>query len=243
MCKKLFILPFLMLLLLKANSQEIESLEKSAIYKFERSFYISLNSNGWAFGGKFHKFRNGFNKRTLDFSFSTVKSPKQYRSQPPFINGRSYYYGKTNFFYLLRSTIGNQKLVSIKPLWGGVELRLYYQLGFGLGISKPVYVQIADENLIVSPERYDPFKHDWQDIYGAAPFTMGFDEIKLHPGLSAKTSLDFEFGGSDQQTNSLEIGLMADFFLIPYEIMGDDGNRFHLISLFFAFHFGSRFNK
>lgn len=244
MFKRLVLISFLLTSVLLAFSQNPESAEKSALYKYERSFYIMFNTNGWGFGMKYNKFKDGFTKRTLDYSFSTVRSPKQVRRQSGFINGQSYFYGKENFFYMFRADYGRQKLVTTKPYWGGVEMRYYLQAGVGLGIAKPIYLYISSfDHTQLYLEKFDPLKHDWSDIQGAAPYAKGFDEITLHPSLSLKASLDFEFGAYDQNTKNLEVGVKYDFFPIPYNIMALEEPKHHLVNLFFAFHFGSRYNK
>ena len=244
MFKRLVLISFLLTSVLFAFSQNPESAEKSALYKYERAGYLMFNTNGWGFGIKYNKFKDGFNKRTFDYSFSSIRSPKQVRRQSGFYNGQSYFYGKENFFYLLRANYGRQKLITTKPYWGGVEMRYYLQGGFGLGLAKPVYLYIYNQDYTqLLLEKFDPLQHDWSDIQGAAPFAKGFDEITFHPSISLKASLDFEFGAYDQRTKNLEVGIKYDFFPYPFRIMALEEPKYHLIDLFFAFHFGSRFNK
>lgn len=210
-----------------------------------------LHSQGW--GAQFMKGKNvNFRKkRFLEFSFVEMKSPKEIRViNPYFSNAKSYIYGKLNNFYMLRGGYGQQHLIATKPYWGGVELRFFYSGGGVLGIAKPVYLNII--NLVsITPnyfeyelvtEKYDPEEHFRDNIYGRAPFTKGFNELKFYPGLYGKAGLYFDFGTYNAAIKALEVGAILDVFPNPVPMMAYNDKEYYFITLFLSVSFGKRYN-
>lgn len=234
-----------------AKSQEIDQdlLIDSVLYKKTMSGGINLHTRGY--GLVFQKgvnqtvFRNAF----WQLSFVEMRSPKQIRSiNPYFTNAKSYIYGKLNSVYLLRGGVGHSRLLNRKPYFGGVELRYTYAGGISLGIAKPVYLYIIDftnstYEYVIKTERFDPDEHFYDNIYGRAPFTKGFNHIKFYPGIYLTAGLNFEFGAYKSRINSLVAGAMIEFYPKGIPIMAFNDAKNFFATLFISYSFGKRYNK
>ena len=176
-----------------------------------------------------------------------LQSPKQIRSiNPYFTNSKSYIYGKLNAIFNFRGSYGIQKQLNRKPYWGGVELRFLYAGGISLAVAKPVYLyilnQAADNKYYITEERYDPDNHFSDNIHGRAPFTKGFGELDVYPGLHAKIGLDFDYAVYRTKLKSLQIGAILDVFPRPVPIMAFNDADYYFLTFYINFNFGKRYN-
>jgi hypothetical protein len=223
------------------------STEASVLLKYESSFYGQLHTQGLGFG-----YRTGYNmtalkKRMFDFSFFTMKHPKEIKMSNTllFVNAKSYVYGKMNHLMLLQASIGTQKILNEKPYWGGIEIRRFLSLGATAGFAKPVYLYIFEFSgpfPVTTLEKYDPEEHFYDNIYGRGPFLKGFNEIKVYPGLHLKAGFSFEHGVDEGSVRALETGLMINAFLQKVPVMSFTDNFQVFYTLFLSYHFGNRTN-
>jgi len=229
-----------------AIGQELDRSPKEAILKKENSGFMEFRSNGWGFGYRTGKFKTGYKKKTWDFSFSVVKDIKQYKV-PPISGsfGSRYYYGKMIHFYNFKALYGLQSVVTTKPYWGGVEIRKFLFSGLNIGVGVPIYVYVYnfDDGGGVSLERFDPVKHDYQDIYNKGPFSKGLKDAIVYPSLSFKGGINVEYGLMSQITKVIEVGGTIDIYPIPVQIMALKNPSYALISIYVGFHFGQRYNR
>jgi len=231
-----------------AFSQSESNIDGNILLRRERSVSINIHSAGWGFGYRSGKFINGFKKRMTEIEFVTMKHPKEIKTTNPYYeNSRSYFYGKLNNLYIGRFSYGIQKVINNKPYWGGAEVRFFYYGGASLGFVKPVYLYIinessSDNEILLTVEKYNPDKHQIQDIYGKGPFGKGIDKMKLYAGVFAKIGLNFEYGDWNKSIKALEAGIILDYYpkAIPIMAYNDDINLF--LSFYISFNFGKRFN-
>ena len=218
------------------------------LLKKENSFSVNIHTQGLGAGYRWGHHLTAYKKLMYDGEFVIMKHPKEIKSLYPIDqNSKSYFYGKLNNFYILRAGTGIQKVVNSKPYWGGVELRFFYFGGLSIGITKSVYLYIwnyspADQTAVITIEKYDPSKHDIDNIYGRAPFTYGLGEIRFHPGIYGKIGFNFEFGQNDEKTRSLEIGLNVDAFPKAIPIMAFNNKNYVFTTVYLSYNFGKRKN-
>lgn len=226
--------------------------EYQVLYNRLRTFGIVAHSLGLGVQYRTGKRITYFKSRILEFSFVTVRSHKQVRVQnliDP--NARRYIYGKLNEAFFLRGGFSWKKLLNRKPYWGGVELRLIYGGGITVGIAKPYYLYTAylhegPGNVWyreIKTERFSLDNQQWDYIYGRAPFTKGFGEITLHPGLYGKLGLNFEFGKKHERIQAFEIGAALDVLPTGLSIMANNPEQIFFPTVYLSFTFGKRFNK
>ena len=228
--------------------EEIDTILNKVILKKELMGGGTIHSAGWGLLLRKAYNVNVFKKNLWELEFVGIRSEKQVRINfygAYYSNANSYVYGKLNKVYLLRAGLGQQHLITRKPYWGGVEMRLAYYGGLSIGIAKPIYLYIINQNdyTSINPERYDPDQHFIDNIYGRAPFLDGVDETKFHPGLYVKAGLNFYFGQYNTSIKSLEIGFLIDGFAIPIPIMAFRNEHYYFANLYLNITFGKRYNK
>jgi len=200
--------------------------------------YGTLHTNGLGIGCQFGRehtirIRSGF-----DAEYTYYKHFKEQRQRNE-ITGERLVYGKLNYFGMLRFGYGFTHILNSKPYWGGVEVGYFVYGGASLGISVPVYLYIWT-NTKIDTVRYDPDIHKLGNITGRASFWKGLKEIRPHPGLYLKTGLSFDFAKNDARIIKLDIGLSADFYLLPVEKMAFSPKQYILFTGYLTFHFGKR---
>ncbi len=212
----------------------------------EHTFSFNLNTQGGGIGFRTGHHLTGYKKLMYDFDLVMIKDPKEIKSLYPIDqNSKSYIYGKLNYFFILRGGTGIQKVINSKPYWGGVEVRYFYFGGVDIGITKPVYLYIwnydaSSNTASISTERYDPSKHDIDNIYGRAPFTEGLGGIQIHPGVYGKFGFNFEFGKEEEKIRCLEVGLNIDAFPQSIPIMAYENHKHFFLTFYVSYNFGKR---
>lgn len=231
------------------DTELTDSLDNKILYNKQKTYGIFVHNLGLGFTYRAGKRLSIFKTRVLEFEFVSMKSYKQVKMINPYVmNSKKYVYGKSNDAFFLRAGVIWKKLLNRKPYWGGVELRLIYGGGVSLGFAKPYYIYImtidANSNEITSivPEKYDPDKHSSTYIYGRAPFSKGFNEITVHPGLHLKTGLNFEFGVNNTKIKALEIGAAIDILPTGLTIMYSE-DKIVFPTAYISFSLGKRYNK
>lgn len=227
-----------------------DSLENKILYNRQKTYGVVLHNLGMGLVYRTGKRLSIFKTRMLEFEFVSMKSYKQVKMINPYvINSKRYVYGKSNDAFFLRAGMVWKRLLNRKPYWGGVEVRFIYGGGLSIGIAKPYYIYVitdidgSGQTFSIVPERYDPDKHSNTDIYGRAPFSKGFNEITIHPGLHGKLGLNFEFGTQSTKIKALEIGAAIDILPTGLTIMYYDSDQLLFPTLYLSFSLGKRFNK
>lgn len=249
-----------------AYSQEIDivdsddiPIEEKILYSHQTTFRITAQSQGFGLGFNIGKIKNIHSTRIWDFEITNLFSWKNVRLTNPFTYGaKPFVYGKLNNVLVVRAAYGDQRRITGKPYWGGVEMRFIYQGGVSLAIMKPYYYYVltvvTDETGHTS-EMYDyqTFDHrdEWIEIIGRAPFSEGFKGIKVSPGVNFRAGLNFEFARSEAKVRSLECGAMLDVYPMGVKLMADLGEktvwkeiqkRTYLL-FYISFNIGYRYNK
>lgn len=227
---------------------EFDSIANNILLRKEMNGAFFLHTNGWGIEYRMGKNRTAFNKLMLEADLAEYKHSKEIKSINQFYtNTRSYIYGKLNAVYLVRTGIGEQKMLNRKPYSGGVELRLFYFGGLSVAMTKPVYLNVltydtTETRMVIVTEKYDPKKHFQEDIYGRASFLKGFNEIKPYPGAYAKLALGIEFNNVNQSTKLLEVGAVLDYFAKPVPIMATKKADQFFLTLYLSLGFGKRYD-
>jgi hypothetical protein len=210
----------------------------------ERTFGGFLNSNGWGLNYRYGYWRNARNQFIIDGDFAYVKHPKEVKTTISYnYSTYRYVYGKKNLFWELKGTAGWQKELYRKIDRNGISVRLYYAGGLSLGFTKPIYYKVfttssIGEIIYEENVKFDPSIHQ-QLIGGRGPFYMGFDELKLYPGVYGKTGISFEYSQKDVVLHALEAGVSLTAYYKEIPIMATEQNSF----IFFTLHVGYRFGR
>ena len=145
----------------------------------------------------------------------------------------------------MRGGFGKQNVIFSKGERSGVEVRYNYYAGVDLGITKPVYLDILpnDSSTEIVTKAYDPNDPEQRDvanIYGPGPYFMGFDKLKVYPGVYGKFAISFEYGGWQQKVTALETGIVVDYFPKAIPIMAFNKNENLYFNFYFSFMWGGK---
>lgn len=231
---------FIFLSLSSYAQGEIDS-EQKALIRNERSFHLSLNSNGWGGGFTYGKMVNIYRKKLYSAELVIIKDPKELKVNNPYQpDYRRFVYGKNNVFYNFRFLYGNLHKLYDKKDKGGIEVRWFYNFGPSIGLLKPVYYITGVDPL--RTEKFDPALHTATSILGGASYFKGFSELGVVPGASVKVGGSFEFSKRDLLLNALEGGVIFDLFPSKIDIMANDRNNFYFLAIFVSYRFGKIIN-
>lgn len=250
MIKKLILLIVLLISInLHAQTTETNYAERGVIYRYEQTGAILIHTDGFGLRYRTGMHLTGYSKSMLEFEFLSMKNPKETRSiNPLYSDAKSYIYGKLNTFSVGRAGVGIQKVINSKArgIKNAVEVRYFYAMGFSAGILKPVYLYIVDFNsgydATIKTEKYNPTKHYPENIYGRAPFTKGFGELKFHPGGYVKFGLNFDFAPEEENLRSIEIGFNVDAYPKEVPIMALKENKKFFLTFYLSFNLGNQYN-
>jgi len=244
--RRLLSISILLFLTQHICSQETIFEETTTIYANETSGGIGMHTNGFVGTFRYGKYLTGFSKRIYEVEIGNIKHPKEIKSINPFENDvRGYVFGKLNYFYFLRPSIGHHKVFIPKQSIRGVSVTYVLHGGFSFGFAKPVYLNIQEDeagtnNTIIVSRRYDPDKHDQGDIYGRASFLNGMDELRLYPGIFGKFGFHFDYGQRREALRSIEVGIKTDIYLEEIPLMAFTDNQPYFVNFYLEFFFGER---
>ena len=235
-----FVVVILFFLGYQSYSQEIGlgEPEMLVVRKRQWDIYGTLHTNGLGVGFRLSNSPTVHLTRGFDFEYTYYRHFKEQRMRIGYSN--VLVYGKLNYFGQLRAGYGFTRVLNAKPYWGGVEVGYFFYGGFSLGFSVPVYVKVVEEDKLVS-RRYDPEEHTFSSLgNGKDSFFKGMKEIKLHPGIYAKTGMSFDFSKDDAAILKLDFGVAVDAYYPPVEKMAYTNKQYVLLTGFVTFHIGKR---
>jgi hypothetical protein len=235
---KFLFIPLVLLIGFSGLAQSELYEEPVIIYSNQTYGGLNLHSNGAGAFLNFGKYRTA--KKIMIFGFDVLylKHEKEIKSyNPVYDDARSYVLGKMNNFYMVRPGIGVERILTEKLRKSGVQVSYTWQVGPTLGITKPVYLEIAYPGIAYDylvVERYNPDAHYSNNIYGKASGLNGLDELKIHPGAFVKFAFQFEYSNEKNRLKGLEAGMVVDAFPQDIPILAEkyEQNK----QLFFNFY-------
>ncbi len=247
----IFLFPLLFAFELQAqDSLRSTGDEVQLLFRNEAEGGLTIHSNGFGISFKRGWHKTGYKKKMLDLDLVSLRDPKQYKQPNPYYpDSRPFFFGKLNYVYMLRAGYGMQNIIFSKAERSGVEVRLNYYLGANLGITKPVYLEVLLDSQydslfkVVEVRKYDPedpVQQSVENIYGPGPYFMGFDQLKLHPGLYGKLALSFEYSVWQQKVTAIETGVAVDYFPKAIPIMAYNKNENLYVNFFITLLWGAK---
>jgi len=217
--------------------------QQRVMLRDESSIGTFLNSNGFGVNYRYGFWRNARNQFIIDGDFDYVKHPKEVKLTAPYnFQTHRFVYGKQNLFWELKGTAGWQKELYRKIDRNGISVRLFYAGGIAIGFTKPIYYKVftTGSRGEITSEEYLKFNPDIQHalIGGRGPFFMGFNELKVIPGLTAKAGFSFEYSHKDAIIHALEAGVSITAYPKKIPIMATEQNNFLFFNLSVGYRFG-----
>ena len=232
------------------QSDEDRPIEERIVYGHQNTTNVAIHSQGFGAGFKIGRIKTINRTVNWEVELASLHALKEIKT----INVSTYYtrpyvYGKLNNAYVVRFGYGEEHRIFGKPYWGGVETHWTYEVGASLALLKPYYYYVLvyypasngyDE--IIEEQTFDQ-KDQWVEIIGKAAFTKGLNQTKLSPGAHASVGLNFEFGKSRTQVQSINVKAVVEGFPMGVAIMVGQRNQWFYLTLHLSYNWGSRFNK
>jgi len=188
--------------------------EGDLIFNKHNIFGIKVATDGYGISFEKGKFKTPEKTLIYQFELNEKKSPKEKRlSAGDFSSVVAY---KLNNFYEFKAAVGQQFLIGGKGNKNGVAVTALYTGGLSLGIIKPYYVNVVDQNNNQTQQTWPQLVNDTSsnsyEISGAAGFFAGWKHVSFKPGINAKTALRFDYGRFNETITAIEVGVTAEFY-------------------------------
>lgn len=225
----------------------------------ELSGGLRLNTNGWSIFGERGivqteetKYRDLFyNVNFVYLEISEQKHPKETRTS---ISGdpqgtRPFVFGKINNFYSVKTGVGRRKMIAGKPEGGTVSVHWVYGAALALGMLKPYYVEAVVPNTRTGLFEQQTIKYSDETkgtflsenyILGATGFSKGLNELKVVPGVQARTGLHFDFAQRKRAKLAVEMGVNAELYTKRIEIMANQKAVPYTFNIYASIQAGKR---
>ena len=227
-------------------------MEEEGVPSFHKqnAFGIKVNTDGWGISYELER-ANSITRATIfQIEFNEKKHRKEQKdnfqsSAGGFVFfGNPFVYGKKNIFYQLKLAAGQQILIGGKNNKNGVSVYGIGAGGLSLGFLRPYYIEVQDQ---LNENRY--VKYDSPDsllflnsgaIIGGAGIAKGWNEMKLAPGLHAKTALRFDYNRFNTIVSAIEGGINVEYYFKGIEQMAYNPSRKLFVNAYVSFLFGKR---
>lgn len=255
MSKGLQITLFLLSFTLYFNAQETilnggmeNGTNFNILYRHDMSGKFYANTRGY--GISFHRGKHitGHSRSFYEIDLQSIKHPKEVRIPGNAVTRKRFVYGKINTVLALRGAIGMQNVLFTKADSKAVEVRYSYSFGPAFAFAKPYYVSVyKNSNKTAGGNKESYIKFDTENfnkdsgiVIGRAPFSTGFNEIKIYPGLNAKFNLSFEYAPYTNMIRAIETGVSLDYYPKALPLMARNTYENLILSLYVGFVFGNK---
>ncbi len=200
------------------NRKRINALikqEEEGVITFEKSTVFGAKFINDGYGVFFELGRAKSIKKGMLFQLeiSERKHRKEEKQSNLFNFSTPFIFGKQNFFYPVKLGIQQEILFGNKSNKNGVSITYNYGGGISAGLLRPYYVQLSASGKYVKFESADSTQFlDPSVISGGPGFSKGWSDIKVTPGLYAKTAMRFDYGSYNEIVSAIEIGISADYY-------------------------------
>ena len=226
----------------------------------EFAFGVRLNSDGWSVIAE-RGFINRYENRTsfLWMDFSEKKHPKEHKQLnetyaaifPNQIAPLPFKYGKINNFYQFKAGYGQKRALTGKLDKKNVVVNWTYGVGAAIGFLKPYYLEV--QPIFNDPSTREMIKYTGEQqqkdflnegiIVGGTFFTQGIGEVKIKPGLAARTGFYFDYTPSETSFLGIEIGTSIEMYPEVIPLMAETNNNSTFVNLYVDIRYGKRWRK
>jgi hypothetical protein len=226
--------------LLKTGYENGTSL--NVLYRTERMGKFFGTPRGYGFMFRHTKHITAKRRSYYDIEFQNLRHPKERKVEGGASTRKRYVYGKLNNVFVLRSGFGFQHVLFAKADLKAVEVRYSYSIGPILAFAKPYYLEVYSGSALqghlikFDSDSYNPAS----SVTGRAAFGEGLDEIKIHPGASAKFNLSFEYAPYTNLVRAIETGICLDYYPQGLTIMARNPTEYFIITFNVGFVFGRK---
>jgi len=235
--KHFYIVLFLFFSIIAYSQGELGD-DKGVFYRNERTWGLSLNTNGYSLNYRYGKRVNFTQKTLFEADISVIKHNKEIKLYPE-LNYRSFVFGKLNSVYFIRAGYGRQVEWFPKTDKGSISIRYFYTGGISLSILKPIYyVVLYPFDTLLLSQRFEDINPSRGQLLGGASSLKGWGELAFMPGAYIRSGLTFEFSDDENRISALEIALTLDAFPKKIKQMENERNNFAFLSMNVTYRFG-----
>lgn len=225
-----------------AGQGEIDP-QSRIFWRNEMSVGAALNSDGWSLIYRDLRQIKPSHRFFIEGNIEGFKHPKEIKlSNYYFQSPGTFVFGKLNSTWTVGGGAGYQVEIFEKHDLGGVSVSWFGGAGATLLFAKPIYykiiVLVGQDYYTIEEQKFDLSIHQTLDIMGKASFFKGFDEIKLYPGLYARSGFNFEYSKNDRITHAIEVGASLHAFSKTIPIMASEDNKQFFPSIFVSYRIG-----
>jgi hypothetical protein len=247
----------------KARQEKISNFirqqeEGALVFNNQHIYGFRLNTDGWGVFYEYAKMRSVKVANTFGFEFAEKKHPKEKKMSDIIplsgnvgTEGNPFVYGKQNIFYQLKPSFGQQRMIGAKANKNGIALHWIYSGGISLGFLRPYYINVIyrEENFSYN-EKTDLFNAEtlaqFDNLYPrgywfeGTGLKYGWDEMKIVPGLHAKSGLRFDYGRFNELVSAIEVGLNAEYYFNDIQILVNNDPLKFFFNAYVAILIGKR---
>lgn len=228
-------------------------------YRKELVYGVNFNTQGGLLGGVAFRSSKVLSQDWLRFwsiEAVEVKHPKEVKIVTNY--GGTLVREKTNYLFVLRPSIGAQRVIFRKAAESGVQVNALGSAGPSIGLLMPYYIYYDYTQRDASgrpingsaedyrAEQYDPNKHDLNRIVDRAPLFSGVSNIKPNIGAHLRGALSFEYGRYRDAVAGVETGFLFEYFPSRLDILrsnlvpNDKLNKKFYPSVYLTIYIGHR---
>lgn len=198
--------------------------EEEGIIAFKKQsvFGAKLISDGYGFFFEIGRAKSIKTATLFQLELSERKQVKEVKQS--YLFSTPFIYGKQNFFYPFKLGMQQQILFGNKTNKNGVSVTANYGGGLIAGLLRPYYVQLGSTGEYIKYESSDSSQFlDASAISSGPGLSKGWSDIKVTPGVYAKTALRFDYGSFNEIVSAIEVGITGEFYSkkIPILVRGD----------------------
>lgn len=234
----------------EAKRQHINAMIRQAeegvlVFSKQSIFGLQMRSNGYGGFFEFGKMKTNRKTSIYRLDITEIKSLKEDKlpSGGSFF-GNPYIYGKQNYFYPVTLGVGQQYILGQKGNKNGVAISAVYNAGLSLGLLRPYYLEVFDqssgETKTIKYSQADSSLFLGNTIIGGGGLGKGWKEIKMKPGVFAKTALRFDYGRFNEMVSGIEIGISAEYYMSKIPILLKQNDKQLFIQTYISLIFGRR---
>lgn len=234
----------------KINQMAKAEEEGAIVYNKQWVMGAKLYNDGMSAFYEWGKKKTPYKGNIYIVELGTRKASNEYKVSYEDIGffGKPYIYAKQNVFLTTKIGFGQQYIIGGKANKNGVAVMAVYGGGISLGLLKPYYIEKTDplnnENLTIKwqgdESRNDTLFLDQSTLSSSAGFFKGFNEIKIRPGLFAKTGLRFDYGRYNEIVSAIECGINVEYYFSEMPIMVNNQAKTFFANVYVGFEFGRR---
>lgn len=230
-------------------NQLIRQAEEGAlVYNHHHIFGLEVKSRGYGFFYEYGQVKSQRKTNLFRLDLTEIKDRKEDKVQNTangfIFFGNPYIYGKVNNFYQASLGFGQQVVLGQKGNKHGVSVTGIYSGGLALGLLRPYYLQVLDP--VTNEEKF--IKYSVADsalflgntILGGGGISKGWKDLKMKPGLFARTALRFDYGRFNEAVSGVEIGLTAEYYTQKIPILAGPYDRNFFFQGYVSLLFGRR---